>query len=88
MPDRQGRIVRDAPARFSCSTSPARPCGRNELLRTPYIRSSQNVPQASFRLCAVALFGHHSRSAERGSGSWVTGCFGMHASIIRVPGGS
>src|SRR5215208_2915743 len=57
-----------------------------ELLpRTPSRRSSQNTPQANFRLCEIALLGHRHQSARHGSGDWATGCFGTHVSARTPP---
>jgi hypothetical protein len=56
-----------------------------ELRRTPLWRSSQKAPQANFRLCEVALFGHYSRSVRRGREAWATGCFWTHVSARTPP---
>src|SRR5919112_1234193 len=51
------------------------------LPRTPLRRSSQNTPQTSFRLCEVALFCQHPRSARHGSTGWEFFHLGVHVSV-------
>jgi hypothetical protein len=53
----------------------------DELPRTPSRRSSQNTPQTNFRLCEVALLGHHPRSARHGSTEREFFHLGVHVSI-------
>ena len=49
------------------------------------MRSSENSPWANFRLCEVALLGHHPRSARHGSVVRATGCFETNASFHPPP---
>src|SRR5215208_461193 len=52
--------------------------GYAELLRTPFMRSSQTAPWTNFRLCEVALLDQRPRPTRHGGGAWATGCFGTH----------
>ena len=49
------------------------------------MRSSQNTPQANFRRCGVAPFGHHSRSARHGNTGREFFHLGVHVSLRPHP---